>query len=194
MDSEFLPELVSGRGTSRRLVEGLWEGARMPLHEFSLIKTLFAPLATSPAALGLRDDVALLTPRAGHELVLTTDAIIAGVDFFPNDPPDSIARNFLGQHNALFGMSDSAIANLHLNNEDPDRGVTFLEYSQRVNGIRVFEGTVQVAVNAKGEVLSVRQGFITSGQTSNKPLLSETEGIAAAFAHAGRTVMPSFTN
>jgi hypothetical protein len=106
--------------------------------------------------------------------------------------PDSIARDFLGQHNGLFGMSDSAIANLHLNNEDNDRGTTFLEYSQQVNGIKVFEGTVQVAVNPKGEVLSVRQGFIASGQNLGKPLLSESEAIAAAFEHAGRTVMPSF--
>ena len=106
--------------------------------------------------------------------------------------PDSIARNFLGQQNGLFGMSDSAIENLSLNNEDNDRGTTFLEYSQRLNGIRVFEGTVQVAVNAKGEVLSVRQGFMAGQSIGNKPLLSETEGIAAAFEHAGRTVMPSF--
>jgi thiamine-monophosphate kinase len=56
---------------------------------------LFAPLATSKAALGLKDDVALLSPRAGHELVVTTDAIIAGVDFFPSDPPDTIAQKAL---------------------------------------------------------------------------------------------------
>ncbi|MEI9886730.1 MAG: thiamine-phosphate kinase [Rhizomicrobium sp.] len=67
----------------------------MPLREFALIADLFAPLATSKGALGLTDDVALLSPRAGHELVLTTDAIIAGVDFFANDPPDSVARKAL---------------------------------------------------------------------------------------------------
>ncbi len=67
----------------------------MPFSEFDLIKDLFAPLATSKAALGLTDDVAVLAPRAGHELVLTTDTIVAGVDFFPNDPPDTIARKAL---------------------------------------------------------------------------------------------------
>ena len=67
----------------------------MPRSEFDLIATLFAPLARSKGALGLRDDVALLAPRPGHELVLTTDAIIAGVDFFPNDPPDTIAKKAL---------------------------------------------------------------------------------------------------
>ena len=63
--------------------------------EIELIAKLFAPLAKTKAALGLKDDVALLAPRAGQELVLTTDTIIAGVDFFPNDPPDVIARKAL---------------------------------------------------------------------------------------------------
>ena len=67
----------------------------MPRSEFSLIAEFFAPLATSKGALGLKDDVALLHPRAGRELVLTTDAIIAGVDFFANDPPDTIAQKAL---------------------------------------------------------------------------------------------------
>ena len=67
----------------------------MPLNEFAVIADIFAPLATSQAALGLKDDVALLAPRAGHELVLTTDAIIEGVDFFSNDPPGAVARKAL---------------------------------------------------------------------------------------------------
>src|ERR1700742_3390250 len=63
--------------------------------EFSLIATLFAPLAKSKGALGLKDDVALLPARRGHELVLTTDAIIEGVDFFAFDPADTVARKAL---------------------------------------------------------------------------------------------------
>jgi thiamine-monophosphate kinase len=56
---------------------------------------LFAPLATSKAALGLKDDVALLSAHVGQELVVTTDAVIAGVDFFANDPPEMIAQKAL---------------------------------------------------------------------------------------------------
>jgi thiamine-monophosphate kinase len=67
----------------------------MPLSEFDLIRELFAPLATSKAALGLTDDVAVLAARLGHDLVLTTDTIVVGVDFFANDPPDTIARKAL---------------------------------------------------------------------------------------------------
>jgi thiamine-monophosphate kinase len=67
----------------------------MRLSEFGLIEKLFAPLAASGAALGLKDDVALLRPRAGHELAVTTDAVIAGVDFFTSDPADTVARKAL---------------------------------------------------------------------------------------------------
>ena len=51
--------------------------------EFELIRRYFAPLA-GEGALGLQDDVALVRPRAGHDLVLTADAIVAGVHFFPD--------------------------------------------------------------------------------------------------------------
>ena len=63
--------------------------------EEELIARYFAPLA-GPGALGLLDDTALLTPPAGHELVLTADALVAGVHFFPDDPPGSIAEKALG--------------------------------------------------------------------------------------------------
>lgn len=65
------------------------------IREFELIANVFAPLARSKGALGLKDDVALLQVRAGHDLVLTTDTIVEGIDFLPTDPPDTIARKAL---------------------------------------------------------------------------------------------------
>ena len=62
--------------------------------EDALIARFFAPYA-GPAALGLRDDAALLRMSPGEDLVLTTDALVAGVHFFADDPPDSIARKAL---------------------------------------------------------------------------------------------------
>ncbi len=62
--------------------------------EFDLIARFFAPLA-GPGALGLKDDAALLTPSAGCDLVVTSDTVIAGVHFHPDDPPDLIARKAL---------------------------------------------------------------------------------------------------
>jgi thiamine-monophosphate kinase len=63
--------------------------------EFELIAELFAPLATAPGAFGLTDDAAVVAPPAGHELVVTMDALIEGVHFFASDPPDLIARKAL---------------------------------------------------------------------------------------------------
>jgi thiamine-monophosphate kinase len=64
--------------------------------EFELIAELFAPLTRgAPAALGLLDDAALIRPRRGHELVVTSDGLVGGVHFLATDPPDTIARKAL---------------------------------------------------------------------------------------------------
>jgi thiamine-monophosphate kinase len=64
--------------------------------EFELIAELFAPLTRgAPAALGLLDDAALIRPRRGHELVVTSDGLVEGVHFLAADPPDTIARKAL---------------------------------------------------------------------------------------------------
>ncbi|MDF2781719.1 MAG: thiL, partial [Geminicoccaceae bacterium] len=68
----------------------------MALGEFAFIAERLRPLAAgSPGALDLADDAALLDPPAGSELVLTKDAMVAGVHFLPDDPPGDIARKLL---------------------------------------------------------------------------------------------------
>jgi thiamine-monophosphate kinase len=62
--------------------------------EDDLIARFFAPIA-GPEGLGLRDDAAVLTPPAGADIVLTKDALVAGVHFFADDPPGAIARKAL---------------------------------------------------------------------------------------------------
>lgn len=54
--------------------------------EFTLIAEVFAPLAEHPEALGLLDDAGKFTPLPGHEVVATTDMLVAGVHFFAEDP------------------------------------------------------------------------------------------------------------
>ncbi|MGC2519553.1 MAG: thiamine-phosphate kinase [Burkholderiales bacterium] len=64
--------------------------------EFELIARYFAPLAKGfPGAYGLLDDAAVIAPLPGHELVAKSDAIVGGVHFLPEDPPDLIARKAL---------------------------------------------------------------------------------------------------
>src|SRR3954447_1386369 len=66
----------------------------MPSGEDSLIFRYFRPLATDPGAFDLTDDAAILQQH-GDDLVVTTDAIVEGVHFLADDPPDTIARKAL---------------------------------------------------------------------------------------------------
>lgn len=63
--------------------------------EFALIARYFRPLATGPGAFALVDDAALFKPKAGEELVVTTDLLAEGVHFFADDDPASVAKKAL---------------------------------------------------------------------------------------------------
>ena len=65
-----------------------------PSGEDSLIARYFRPMATDPGAFNLDDDAAALKPSGG-DIVVTTDAIVEGVHFLPDDPPDTLARKAL---------------------------------------------------------------------------------------------------
>lgn len=66
------------------------------LDEFGRIARFFAPLAAGfPGALGLTDDAALISPRPGRQLVVTTDALVSDIHFRRDDPADLIARKAL---------------------------------------------------------------------------------------------------
>lgn len=66
------------------------------MDEFGLIAKYFAPIAArEPGALGLTDDAAVLDITPGSRLVATTDAIVAGIHFFADDPPADIARKLM---------------------------------------------------------------------------------------------------
>jgi thiamine-monophosphate kinase len=68
--------------------------AKPPLDEFERIAHFFAPLA-APEALGLLDDVALIPGPTGEQYVLKTDAIVEGVHYLPDDPPEQVAQKLL---------------------------------------------------------------------------------------------------
>ncbi len=71
-------------------------GDRLPegLGEFGRIRDFFAPLA-GPGGLGLLDDAALVDCTPGHRLVVTVDAMVEGVHYLADDPPDLVARKLL---------------------------------------------------------------------------------------------------
>jgi thiamine-monophosphate kinase len=62
--------------------------------EFALIARHFRPLA-GEGALDLSDDAALLDLPPGRQLVLAADAMVEGVHYLPDDPPETIGRKLL---------------------------------------------------------------------------------------------------
>ena len=71
--------------------------ARPPaVDEFETIARLFRPLTGgAPEALNLQDDAAAIPSRPGFDLIVTKDAMVEGVHFLADDPPDLIARKLL---------------------------------------------------------------------------------------------------
>jgi thiamine-monophosphate kinase len=65
------------------------------LGETALISDYLAPLASHPAAFGLKDDAALLTGLPATGLVITADGLVAGVHFFEDDDPGDVAYKAL---------------------------------------------------------------------------------------------------
>ncbi|MBO6825712.1 MAG: thiamine-phosphate kinase [Sneathiella sp.] len=64
--------------------------------EFKIIEQIFRPLAAShPGTFNLTDDAAIFSPPSGKDLVVTKDAMVAGVHFLENDNPQNIARKLL---------------------------------------------------------------------------------------------------
>jgi len=63
--------------------------------EFDRIERYLRPLAHQAESLALTDDAAVIVPPAGKAFAITKDALVAGVHFLPEDPPDLIARKLL---------------------------------------------------------------------------------------------------
>jgi thiamine-monophosphate kinase len=67
-----------------------------PVDEFDWIDRCLRPLAKdAPEAFDLLDDAAALPSRPGFDLIVSTDAIVEGVHFRPEDPPGLVARKLL---------------------------------------------------------------------------------------------------
>lgn len=71
-------------------------GKRPRPGEFELIARYLAPLAAgTPGAFDLKDDAAVVDLPGGRQLVVTVDAMVAGVHFLPDDPPAGIGAKLL---------------------------------------------------------------------------------------------------
>jgi thiamine-monophosphate kinase len=136
------------------------------MDEFGIIARYFAPLA-GEGAFGLQDDAALLPQRSGHDMVVTTDAITEGVDFFGFDPSPTIARKALRVNFSDLAAKGAAPAHYLLNLSlphtiTPDWLAGFAEglaQDQKAYGVTLLggdtgatDGPLSIAVTAFGFV------------------------------------------
>ena len=135
--------------------------------EFDLIAQSLAPLSDAARGLGLTDDAALFNPAPGHTAVLSTDTLVAGVHFLPDDPPGDIARKALRVNlsdiAAMGAVPKGYLLNLSLPDDVADTWldafIAGLAGDQQVFGVTLLGGdTVRtsgpftVSVTAVGEV------------------------------------------
>ncbi|QCK86842.1 thiamine-phosphate kinase [Phreatobacter aquaticus] len=109
--------------------------------EDDLIARYFAPLAISAGADGLNDDAAVVPPGEG-DLVVTKDMVVAGVHFFPDDPPSSIVKKALRVNLSDLAAKGAKPAGFLLGlGLPPDWTEAFLEESARglAQDIEVFD-------------------------------------------------------
>lgn len=95
-------------------------------NEDDLIARYFRPLATSAGSFELRDDAAILGEAPG-DIVVTTDAIVEGVHFFPSDPPETIARKALRVNLSDLAAKGAAPAGFVLTLALPQPDASWLE-------------------------------------------------------------------
>lgn len=163
--------------------------------EFELIARHFAPLARDvPGALGLTDDAAWIEASASTHWVVTSDALVEGVHFLPDDPPASVARKALRVNlsdlaakgaTARFYLLDTVLPN-DVTEEWIAAFASGLAADQAEFGVRLIggdtastPGPLTIAVTALGQVEAGKMLLRSRAQFGDDVYVSGTIGDAA---------------
>jgi len=184
---------MSLRGHDVSAIEGT--GKPSLSTEAEIISKFLEPLTLGKDwAHGLRDDAACITPRAGHDLVLTKDALVAGVHFFADDDPRDIAAKALGVNvSDLVAKAAHPIAYLMalaLPGDPLDDWLErfcsgFADAQSRWGGALIggdlvaTPGPLTISITAIGEVASGRMVERGAGRPGDKVYVTGTIGDAA---------------
>jgi len=165
-----------------------------PGGEEALIAEFFAPLCEGfSGAYGLKDDCASIAVPVGQDLVVTTDAVIAGVHFLPGDDPAAIAWKALAVNVsdliAKGAVPLGYVMNLALPDIDPPWLATFssgLRKAQSAFGCNLIggdtdrtPGPLSVSITAFGTVPAGRMVQRGTAQAGDIAYVSGTIGDAA---------------
>jgi bacillolysin len=165
----------------------------LPLLVLGLIAGPAGAVAAQPEGAALR---ALPDERAGA-LHLRWDARTRTVEFMaPNDPaarlpytpslaergnPAAIARGFLDQHRALFGIKSAADELRQLRIEpDPQLHYAHVRLDQVYHGLPVFGKQLVVHIDPRGQVVAVNGQFVPGIDLPTQPSIGaeQAEGVA----------------
>ncbi|GAB4436992.1 MAG: hypothetical protein Kow0031_18800 [Anaerolineae bacterium] len=109
----------------------------------------------------------------------------------PPDPLD-VALNHIRQNRAALGLTTDDLADMVVKDRyvSQHTGVTHIYLRQRLNGIEVFNGDINISISATGQVINVGSRFVPNLKAAvqgQKAVLSATEAVTAAANDLGLT-------
>ncbi len=111
------------------------------------------------------------------------------------DPLD-IALNYLRQNYQSLGLTQADLANMVVKDRytSPHNQVTHIYLRQRLNGIEVFNGDININIDREGRVISLGNRFVphlSRAVNSKSPLLTPVTAVKQAARHLNLTVTQS---
>ncbi|MFT4077185.1 MAG: thiamine-phosphate kinase [Asticcacaulis sp.] len=156
--------------------------------EFSIIDQLFKPLAgLSREARGLVDDVAVIAGDPEHDLVVNTDALVAGVHFFEHDPLDLVARKLMRVNLSDIVAKGAKPYGYQLLTAWP-RGTAYAEKADFVRGLKIDQDRFGISLFG-GDTVSTEGPLVVSMTMFGKAPAGKT--LSRLGARAGDRVLVS---
>ncbi|MEY3897899.1 MAG: hypothetical protein RLZZ214_3420, partial [Verrucomicrobiota bacterium] len=117
-------------------------------------------------------------------------------------PPERVTKTFISEHAALFGhgadlLDDALVSRDYVT---PHNGLRTTVWQQAIDGVPVFESTLQANVTAKGELVNIASRFVPDARaaaeigtpeaprTLSQPPVDAPRAISVAAATVGDTV------
>ena len=139
----------------------------------------------------------LANPATGAPEIVGTDLRAGAMLTAPSTHTrELIVKNFLSRNPALFGLSQTQIANLANTSDyaNPAGNLAWLTLEQQFNGIPVFAGELRACLTTKGEVarlMSTLAAGVNESELNLSPNLEAAAAVARAAATIGITLDPA---
>jgi thiamine-monophosphate kinase len=174
--------------------------------EFELIRRFFVPqpVVRDDVVLGVGDDAAVVAVPSGHELVITTDTLVAGRHFLPDADPDALGHRALAVNLSDLAAMGAAPAWCTLSLTLPQAEPAWLEafcagfyvlarrYRVQLIGGNLARGPMSITVAAHGFVPQGQALQRRGAKAGDLIYVTGTLGDAAAALQArlGRLALP----